>query len=126
MSQVQPPRTRHSRHRPETIQLLRSAIINVGTLIVTALLLRGAIMIAAPRTTQRGLNLIKKATHVMVWPLSRLTPLQHTLHGGLTVADVSTFVIVLACWLLTLGIVAGWEHEGQRQSVGPSQTGLRP
>lgn len=126
MSQVQPPRTRHSRHRPETINLLRAVIINLGTLIVTALMLRAAVMVTVPDTTQRGLHLLSVATRLAVWPFLQIHPLRHVIHGGLTVADLATIAVVVMGWLILLGIVAGWEHEGQRQQVGVSETGLRP
>lgn len=126
MSQVQPPRTRHSHHRPETISLLRLVIVNLGTLTVTALLLRAAVMITVPDTTQRGLHLLSRATYLIVWPLMRVSPLRHVIHGDLTLADLATIALLVTGWLILLGIVAGWEHEGQRQRVGTSQTGLRP
>ena len=101
-------------------------IINLGTLVVTALLLRIAIVLAVPNTTERGLHLITRATQLVIWPLHRLPPLQHPVVRGLTVADVAALIIVVCAWIITLGVVAGWEHEGQRQTVGSSETGLRP
>lgn len=126
MSQVQLPRARHSRHRPQNIHLLRTILINAGSVVVTALLFRTMVMIAVPNTTQRGLHLLARATGLVVWPLLRLPPLQTTVGGGLTLADVITLLVIVGAWLFALGIVAGWEQEGQRQSSGTSETGLRP
>ncbi len=126
MSQVRPPRTRQSRHRPETISILRAILINVGTLFVTMLLLRIAILVTVPNTTERGLHLIEKVTRPGVWALQRVPFLAHGLIRGMTVADLLVLLVVVVLWLVALGIVAGWEHEEQRQRPGTSETGLRP
>ncbi len=126
MSQVQPPRSRHSHHHPETIQILRTIIINGGAILTTALLVRAAVLLAVPETTQRGLHLVVRTTHLLVWPLQKIPPLGHIVAGGLAVADVTTLLIVMVCWLIALGVVAGWEHEGQRLSTGVSDSSLRP
>lgn len=126
MSQVQPPRSRQSHRRLETILLTRSVIIYAGTFAVTALLLRAAIMLAVPNTTERGLRLVARVTYLVVWPVQRIPLLQHSVVRGLTLADVATLLIVVSCWLVALGVVAGWEHEGHRQNLGSSQTGPRP
>lgn len=126
MSQMQPPRARQSKHRPETIQLLRSAIVNLGTLAVTALLLRSAIMLAVPDTTQRGLHLVARGTYLIVWPLDQVPMLQDTVSGGLTIADIVTIVVIIVGWFVLLGIIAGWEREGRRIGASSSDTGLRP
>jgi len=101
-------------------------LINAGTLIVTALLLRIAIVVAVPNTTERGLHLIERLTLPAVWPLQRITPLAHGLLRGLTLADILVLGVVVVVWLVALGIVAGWEHEEQRQRPNASETGLRP
>ncbi len=126
MSQVQPPRKRAAKHRPETIQLLRTFLINGGTLIVSALLLRLAIMVAVPNTTERGLHLAARATSFLVWPLRHVPPFGARIGGGLTLADPIMLVLIVAVLFVALGVVAGWEHEGQRQNAGTSETGLRP
>ncbi len=126
MSQVQPPRSRPSHYHPETIQILRIIIINGGAILTTALLIRAAILLAVPATTQRGLHLVTRTTHLLVWPLEKIPPLRHLIAGGLAVADVTTFFIIVVCWLVALGVVAGWEHEGQRLSTGVSDSSLRP
>lgn len=126
MSQVQPPRARTSRHRPATIQLIRSGIVNLGTLIITALLVRDAIMLAIPDTSQRGLRLVAQTTRFLIWPLERLSPLRRSIHGGLRLADVVTVLLLTLCWFLVLGIVAGWEHESRRIDAATPHTGLRP
>ncbi|MGA7672895.1 MAG: hypothetical protein WBW04_20935 [Nitrolancea sp.] len=126
MSQVSPPRTRQSKHRPETINILRAVLINAGTLVVTGLLLRIAILISVPTTTERGLHVIERLTLPAVWPFQRIPPLAHQIIRELTVADVLVLTAVIVAWIVALGIVAGWEHEEQRQRPGTSETGLRP
>ncbi len=126
MSQVRPPRTRQSRHRPETINILRAILINVGTLVISILLLRMAILVTVPNTTERGLHLIERLTHPAVWPLQQLSLLDRIVIRGMTIADLLLLTVTVVAWLLALGIVAGWEHEAQRQRPGTSETGLRP
>ncbi len=126
MSQMQPPRQRTSKHRPETIQLLRSTIINVGTLAATAMMLRFAILIAVPGTDQRGLRLVRRATSALVWPFQHIPPLQRTLRGGLTVADIATLAVIILIWFIALGIVAGWEQEEHRSQRALSVIHPRP
>ncbi len=121
-----PPRPRTSNHRPETIQLLRSTIINLGTLVATAMLLRFAILIAVPGTDQRGLRVVRRATALLVWPFQRVAPLQHTLRGGLTWADLTTLGLVVIVWFIALGIVAGWEQEERRIHGGATDSRMRP
>lgn len=126
MSQVQPPRARPSNARPATIQILRWIILNGGALAVTTLLIRIAILIAIPGTTQTGLTALLRLTHVIVWPLLLLSPLKASLGGGFTVADLTALVIVLVFWIVALGVVAGWEREGQRMRSVTSDARLRP
>ena len=126
MSQVQPPRERPSNARPATIQVLRWIILNAGALAVTALLVRIAILISMPETTQSGITALLRLTHLIVWPLLLISPLEASLGGGFTVADLVTLVITVVLWIFALGVVAGWEHEGQRMRSVTSDARLRP
>jgi hypothetical protein len=95
-------------------------------LIATLLLMRIAIVIAVPDTTQTGLKMLLRLTHVVVWPLLLLSPLDASLGGRFTVADLFTLVIIVVLWIAALGILAGWEREGQRMQSATSEAGLRP
>jgi len=122
MSQVQPPRSRPSNARPATIQILRWSILNLGALAITALLLRTAIVVAVPNTEQTGLKTLLRATYLVVWPLELLSPLSMSLGSGLTIADLLVILIIVMIWIAALGIIAGWEREGQRmRSVTPEK-----
>jgi hypothetical protein len=122
MSQVQPPRSRPSNARPATIQILRWSILNLGALVITALLFRTAIVVAVPDTEQTGLKTLLRATHIVVWPLELLSPLSVSLGSGLTIADILAILIIVVIWIAALGIIAGWEREGQRmRSVTPEK-----
>ena len=126
MSQVHPPRSRPSNARPATIQILRWGILNLGAAAVTALLLRIAIVVAVPDTTQTGLRLLLRVTHVVVWPLEFVSPFNASLGGGFTIADFLAIIIVVGIWIALLGIVAGWEREGQRMRSVKPRSRTRP
>lgn len=126
MSQVQPPRSRPSNARPATIQILRWGILNVGALSVTILLIRIAMNIALPNPQQTGLKALLRVTHVVVWPLELVTPLNASLTHGLTVADILTLAIIIVIWIAALGVVAGWEREGRRMRSIASGSRARP
>jgi len=106
--------------------MLRWGILNLGALAVTALLLRIAVVVAVPDTTQTGLELLLRVTHVVVWPLELLSPLTASLGGGFTIADLLAILIVVVIWVAALGIVAGWEREGQRMRSVTPESRSRP
>jgi hypothetical protein len=126
MSQVQPPRERPSNARPATIQVLRWIIVNLGALVVTMLLLRIAIVSVTPDPAQTGLRSLVRATHVATWPLSQIPPLTSSISGALTLADVCTLIVTLVVWIAAIGIVAGWEREGQRMGLKSNEERLKP
>ncbi len=101
-------------------------MINAGTLVISIMLLRMAILVTVPNTTERGLHLIERLTDPAVWPLQHVSLLDRGVIRGMTIADLLALILLIAAWLLALGIVAGWEHETQRQRPGTSETGLRP
>ena len=106
--------------------MLRWGILNLGAFAVTALLLRIAVVVAVPDTTQTGLKLLLRVTHVVVWPLELLPPLTTSLGGGFTIADLLAILIIIVIWVAALGIVAGWEREGQRMRSGTPESRSRP
>jgi hypothetical protein len=126
MSQVQPPRERPSNARPATIQILRWIIVNLGALLVTMLLLRLAIVSVTPTPAQAALKAIVRLTHYVTWPLTQLPPLATSLAGSITVADLLTLIIVFGLWIAALGVVAGWEREGQRMGLKSKEERLKP
>lgn len=126
MSQVQPPRERPSKARPATIQILRWVILNCGAFVVTVLMLRVAIVSVTGHPAQTGLRALVRATHVATWPLDQIPPLATTLRGALTPADVLTLLIALGVWIACIGVIAGWEHEGQRMGLKSNEERLKP
>jgi len=126
MSQVQPPRERPSNARPATIQILRWIIVNLGALLVTMLLLRIAIVSVTPDPAQTGLRALLRASRIVTWPLSQIPPLAASLKGALTLADLLTLFIALGIWIAAIGVVAGWEREGQRMGLKSNEERLKP
>jgi hypothetical protein len=126
MSQVQPPRERPSNARPAAIQVLRRIIINFGALVVTMLLLRIAIVSVTPDPAQTGLRTLVRATHIITWPFAEVPPLATGIRGALTFADIIALVIALAVWIAAIGVVAGWEREGQRMGLQSNEERLKP
>lgn len=126
MSQVQPPRERPSNARPATIQILRWIIVNLGALVVTMLLLRIAVVVVTPEPTQTGLRALVRATDYATWPLSQVPPLASSLRGALTFADILTLIVAFCAWIAAIGVVAGWEREGQRAGLKSNEERLKP
>src|SRR6185312_16427568 len=120
MSQVQPPRSRPSNARPATIQILRWIFLNLGAVVVTALLVRIAILIAVPDTPQSVLKDYLRITHIAVGPLLLLPPLDTALGGGFTVADLIVLVMTIVVWIAVIGVLSGWERESQRMGAATS------
>jgi hypothetical protein len=126
MSQVQPPRERPSNARPATIQILRWIIVNLGALVVTMLVLRVAIVAVTPDPAQTGLSVLIRATHYATWPLSHVPSLASSITGALTFADVLTLIVAFCAWIAAIGVVAGWEREGQRMGLQSNEERLKP
>jgi len=126
MSQVQPPRERPSKARPATIQILRWIIVNLGALLVTLLLFRIAVVIVTTNPEQTGLKALMRVTHFAIWPLEQVPPLTKSITGALTLADLLSLILVLGVWIAAIGVVAGWEREGQRMGLQSNEERLKP
>jgi hypothetical protein len=100
--------------------------LNFGALVVTLLLVRFAVTMALPDTQQKGLKALLNVTHIIVWPLGLVAPLNASLTHGLTFADILTLALIVVIWIAALGVVAGWEHEGRRMKSVASGSRARP
>jgi hypothetical protein len=111
---MRPPRVRRRRSKPPVVWLARMLAINVGALLVAALVIRAALALIGITDSVQFARLVRLFTDPIVWPLARVPGGSFHLIGALTPADISAVLLIVLLSMAAVGVVAGWEAEGRK------------
>jgi hypothetical protein len=97
-----------------TARLIWALAIDIGAVLVALLLIRAAVGIIGASDRIVFVQLVRTLTEPIVWPLAHLPGGGLRLIGLLTPADLGAILLTAFFCLAIIGVIAGWEAEGQR------------
>lgn len=105
-----PPRRRRPKVTRSLARLGIGVTLNLGAAFVTLLLVRSLIEVSGVPKTLRVSRLVRQVSEPFVWPLLRLPGIG----GQPALADLLAIVVTAVMAAMIVGVIAGWEAEGQR------------
>lgn len=111
---MEPPRPRRRRaNRRPLSAALSTLVIDAIALYWTLLLVRAAVLLAAPAEQLEWLEPVRRVTGVAVAWLTWLPPLRATIAGELTLAEPVALGLSAVVAVVLLGVLAGWREESR-------------
>ena len=102
VSQVARPGPRQSKHRPETIIILRAILSIAGTLVVTVMLLRIAILADCPEYHTARIAFVRATRPIRRLADCACADTSSRCIQGMTIADLARVDFLLSAWLWRL------------------------